>query len=277
MVFLRSFLLIFIFIAAAYAEDKQDFIRLTKDAAGNLLSFDTAIVSYIKDDLHLDLISVVHIGEESYYKKLKQKFTEYDALLYELIADPEEIVLTDRTEDNSSILSSIQQSLKSILGLEFQLDQIDYSAENFVHADMTPEDFRLSMREKNESIWSILLKLLLHSSELTQNKAHIAPEIFVLQMLLSTDRRMTLRRIMAQQFQDTDSFIAVFEGTQGSTIISGRNKVALEVLKAQIAAGKKKLAIFYGAGHMPDFEKRLLQEFGFKRDSVEWLVAWNLR
>ena len=52
------------------------------------------------------------------------------------------------------------------------------------------------------------------------------------------------------------------EGPKGSTLISGRNKVALDVLRKEIAAGKKKIAIFYGAGHMPDFQKRLRDDFG---------------
>ena len=44
----------------------------------------------------------------------------------------------------------------------------------------------------------------------------------------------------------------------------------------QIAAGKKKIAIFYGSAHMPDFESRLLQNFGMQRQSVLWLDAWDL-
>ncbi len=50
---------------------------------------------------------------------------------------------------------------------------------------------------------------------------------------------------------------AVLEGPKGSTLIGERNKRALDVLKKQIASGKKKIAVFYGAGHMVDMEKRL--------------------
>ena len=38
-----------------------------------------------------------------------------------------------------------------------------------------------------------------------------------------------------------------------------------------------KIAIFYGAGHMPDIEKRLIADFGMKHDGERWLEAWNLR
>jgi hypothetical protein len=43
-----------------------------------------------------------------------------------------------------------------------------------------------------------------------------------------------------------------------------------------LAAGKKKIAIFYGAAHMPDFDKRLKEDFGMKRTTSEWINAWNL-
>ena len=49
------------------------------------------------------------------------------------------------------------------------------------------------------------------------------------------------------------------------------------MLAEQIAAGKKRIGIFYGAGHMPDMEKRLVADLGAERDAERWLVAWDLR
>ena len=67
------------------------------------------------------------------------------------------------------------------------------------------------------------------------------------------------------------------EGPDGSTLISERNKVALKVFRKQLAAGKRKIAIFYGAGHMSDFQRRLRQQFGLAPVSTRWLVAWNMK
>ena len=39
--------------------------------------------------------------------------------------------------------------------------------------------------------------------------------------------------------------------------------------------GKKKLAIFYGAAHCPDLEKRLLAQ-GYTRKGESWVTAWDL-
>jgi hypothetical protein len=94
--------------------------------------------------------------------------------------------------------------------------------------------------------------------------------------LLGKNRQLALKRVMAEQFEDLRTQAQVFDGPKGSTLISGRNKAALEVLRQQIAAGKRKLAIFYGAAHMPDMEKRLRQDFGLVPSSVRRLVAWDL-
>jgi hypothetical protein len=48
------------------------------------------------------------------------------------------------------------------------------------------------------------------------------------------------------------------------------------VLKNQLAQGKKKIGIFYGAGHLSDMDTRLRKDFGLKPVSINWLTAWNL-
>ena len=49
------------------------------------------------------------------------------------------------------------------------------------------------------------------------------------------------------------------------------------MLKKQIEAGHKRLAIFYGAGHMFDFRDRIQKDFGLKPVKTEWIVAWELK
>jgi hypothetical protein len=65
--------------------------------------------------------------------------------------------------------------------------------------------------------------------------------------------------------------------TLNTLLIEDRNEAALKVFQTEMASGKRKMALFYGAAHMPDFEKRLLADYGLKRDKVEWVTAWDLR
>jgi hypothetical protein len=87
---------------------------------------------------------------------------------------------------------------------------------------------------------------------------------------------MALKRVMAEQFEELEVSMAAFNGKDGSTIITERNNVALNKLRDELQAGKKRIAIFYGAGHMPHMEERLIADFGFKRTGERWLTAWDL-
>jgi hypothetical protein len=60
---------------------------------------------------------------------------------------------------------------------------------------------------------------------------------------------------------------------QGSVLVSARNERAMEVLHDQLSRGRRRAGIFYGAGHMPDFHRRLLKA-GFAEERAEWLPAW---
>ena len=102
-------------------------------------------------------------------------------------------------------------------------------------------------------------------------------EMQLLMALFDKNRSLALKRAMADQFQEMEGMTAALEGPKGSTLIGERNKRALEVLKKQIAAGKKKIAIFYGAGHMADMEKHLRADFALKPQKTQWLQAWDMK
>ena len=70
-----------------------------------------------------------------------------------------------------------------------------------------------------------------------------------------------------------DEQMAALEGD--NVIITDRNIKCLKVLDDQIAKGKKKLGIFYGAAHFPDMEERLIEN-GWKKIREEWLTAWDI-
>ena len=148
------------------SKDAPRFIRVVTDPDnGQLESMDTAIASYHlkregKPTVVVDLIGAVHIGEKDYYAKLDERFKEYDALLYELVAPKGTRIPKDGKRESESPISAIQNFMKDMLSLEFQLEQIDYQAKNFVHADMSPEEFAKSMKRLNESPMSMFLQLM---------------------------------------------------------------------------------------------------------------------
>lgn len=261
-------------------KDEHKFIRLVRDAKGDPQAMETAIVHYVpakagdREGLSVDLIGAVHVGEKSYYDQLNKAFEKYDALLFELVADKK--VVPKAGEKSRSPVSAIQIGLKNFLELDFQLDDVDYTKKNFVHADMSPDEMAKSMSERGESIWTIMLRMMAAGMAQQAGNAN-SSDLDMLMALFDKNRAIQMKRFMAGQMESMDGVMLSLEGPKGSTLITERNKAALKVLAEEIKSGKKKLAIFYGAGHLSDMEKHLLADFDLKRADETWLEAWNLR
>ena len=243
---------------------------------------EAAIVRYVPKDRGkkspiVDLVTAVHIGEKNYYERLNKEFEGYDAVLYELVAPEGTRVPKGGGSGSGSFISMIQKAMKDVLELDFQLQMIDYTRPNLIHADMSPAQFAESMNKRGESMLSMFIRMMIAAMNQQDSQETAASDAQLLMALFDKDRAMALKRVMAEQFQSMDGMLSAMEGADGSTLISERNKVAIEVLRKQIGEGKKKLAIFYGGGHMPDLDKRLRDQFGLVPSSTRWLVAWDLK
>jgi hypothetical protein len=256
------------------------YVRLTRDAAKKPLALETAIVRFQSadgrdDQLRIDLIGAIHIADASYFSELNRRFGEYDAVLYELVA-PEEANVPVPGRNPGGAIGGMQVGMKSLLDLTFQLDEIDYKAPNFVHADMTPEQFARSMRDHNESFAGMFFRIMGRSMSEHAKQPFGSGDLRLLGALFAPDRPHQMKLIMAEQFADLESQLDLFDGPDGSTIVTERNTKALEVLRRELDAGKKRLAIFYGAGHLADLQKRLEEEFAMKHTGTDWIAAWSL-
>lgn len=259
----------------------DSFMRIRKNERGKPVAMETSITRYettnaAGEPVVVDLIGVVHIGEKAYYEQLNQHFEQYDGLLYELVA-PEGTRIPEGGRspgEGMNPLAAMQLGMKSMLELEFQLEHINYNRENFIHADMSPDEFLESMQKNDESFGKMFLKAI-GTSLASENRPQVNNGD-LLAAMFSKNPSLKLRRAMAQQMRDMEGGMAIFEGREGSTIINHRNAKALEVMKREMANGKKKLAIFYGAGHLPDMERRLMSDFQMKRGGQFWLEAWKL-
>ena len=267
------------------AEDKAKpdrYMRVLFDDMQKPQAMETAIVRFkytdpAKADCYVDLVGAVHIGDKTYYDELNKEFDGYDALLYELVA-PKGAKIVKGSKGTGSFVSELQLMMKRALALEFQLEQVDYDKQNFVHADMTPDEFSKSMTRLKEDPLTLFLRLMNASAKFQAESDRPPPsDLVILSALFDRKRGPTvLKRIFAEQLAEADVLLEALNGPQGSTIITERNKVAVQVLEDELKAGKKKIGIFYGAAHMQDMEERLVERLGLKRDTVRWLKAWDL-
>ena len=65
---------------------------------------------------------------------------------------------------------------------------------------------------------------------------------------------------------------------QQSVLLGGRNGAAQAALEAALEAGAGRVALLYGSAHLPDLERRLVQDLGFVREpgDAQWLDAWTI-
>ncbi len=257
-------------------------IRSENDAP---VALETAIVRYRprsgEGDLTVDLIAVVHIGDRSYYQKLNRHFEQYDALLYELVAPEGARPPKKGRSDNP--LGLLQKMTSLFLDLHLQVDQIDYGKKNFVHADLSPEGMAAAIKKRGDDGLTLALGItadLLRQQNLLQQRGArpgAGQDLPDLQSLLDDPAAPSkIKRLLARQFEQMDDASGPLGRTLGTILIDDRNQAAMKVLGKEIAKGKKKLGIFYGAAHMPDFDKRLRDEFDLVPASTQWLPAWNL-
>jgi hypothetical protein len=268
--------------APAPAPKESEFLRLARDDAGAPVTMQTSIVRFAPAPgaapagLTVDLVSAVHIADAAYFEQLNTRFRDYDAVLYELVA-PEGTRVPLGGGQRRGVVSGIQGAMTNVLDLTFQLEQIDYTRANFVHADLSPEEFAQSMAERGETMTDYLLRAMTVSLSAQAKDPAGVQGIAMLMALLSQDRDRLLKIQFAVSMLDMETMTAMFEGKEGSTLIAERNERAVSVLQKRIEAGDRRLAIFYGAGHMADMAKRLESDLGLRRTGAEWLDAWDLR
>jgi hypothetical protein len=266
-------------LPAAGADSESRFIRIQWNENRDPVALQTAIAKYVpaggEKSVEINLIAVVHIGEKAYYERLNKEFEKYDAVLYELVAPEGNKPPKDAERRSDNPVAVLQQGMKLFLRLEHQLEVVDYQKANFIHADLSPEGMKKTMKERGDDQMTIVLGVIadfLRKKNLDADKPEPqAPDISLADLLNPTK----FKRMMAQQFEEAGGDAGLGR-TINRLLVEDRNKACIKVLQQQLTAGKKKIAIFYGAAHMPDFDKRLKEDFGMMRISSDWINAWSL-
>lgn len=256
-------------ISAGEPQTATDFIRVERSEEKVLLQ--PALATYEKDGVKVSLIGAVHIADKTYYTDLNKRFKNYDRVLFEMIGgDQLEKIHEQEAEGgkaDESPLGKVYQMVSTFLALADQKTEIDYSAENFVHADLTMEEYQSLQEEREES----LLGFAMEAAETSGIKNQ--PSTMALMQAVMTGDSKKAKLLLIDTLARGDEAMGGL--TKPTVVINDRNAKALQILDSQIAKGDKNLGIFYGAAHFPAMEKTLLAK-GYKKSKHEWLNAWTI-
>ncbi|HEX2749386.1 MAG TPA: hypothetical protein VHM91_15360 [Verrucomicrobiales bacterium] len=222
----------------------------------------------------IELTGAIHIADRAYYERLNKHFQSFDAVLFEMVANPDRLEAMRKkvaapaaqaAPEKENPLREIYRSLsKDILKMPFQPEVVDYAAANFIHADVSEDELEKMFKDKG-----------LEMSRVMSGGASVSQMRLVfglVKMLTPSDDPHAMKRLFAPLF---GSIGAGFAGQKEveEIIITRRNDRAMEVLERELAAGKKNLSLFYGSAHLADFGKRL-EAKGWKKTGEVWEDAW---
>ena len=274
-------LILAVFSFNAQAESPK-FVKLD-ESFGKPVALKVALVKYKdKTNRSVTLVSAIHIADKQHYEKLNVIFKRYEVVCYELVISEK---LLPRIKGKGlpkskgeSQLAWMQTTMGEVLGLSHQTKVVDYSPDNFVHADLTQEKMAKIMAERGDNQLTIILGVLadsLRKQNLDRMRGVEQPEEEVDIIKLARGfliNPVHLKRMMAPGLSDVNSVGPTLE----RILIQDRNEEAMSVVKKQLSLGKKDIALYYGAAHNADFHKRLVAH-GFSVDSIEWETAWDMK
>ncbi|MEO6742148.1 MAG: hypothetical protein ABIP20_18030 [Chthoniobacteraceae bacterium] len=290
--------------AKAQKSAKREYVRYVGDDKRGRL--ETAVVTLKKGGVQVELVGAVHVADPEYYKSLTSIFAGYEELLFELVDGqkmkqdagvhpkpatarkppaplkqgefpPDEDEATEEKERSPAfkIISAMMHGVGTYFHFQHQTDGIDYHTKNFVHADVSMDEFVRLQVDKGESFLDVMRKAIEAQLEIgSDRKAEPKGSQLLLALLGDSSG---LKVAMARQLASAGDVVTEMEKHDGGTvIITERNRKALEVFDREVAAGRKNLGIFYGAAHLTEMEKDL-EKRGYHRTGERWLTAWEIK
>ncbi len=224
----------------------------------------------------VELVGAIHIAEKEYYAKLNQHLAKFDAVLFECVGSREgiaELQSGKRSPNHEKagkddMLATAYGALSSILKMPYQTEAVDYTASNFVHADVTDDELARMFSAKGLDMDKVLFA--------GASKWGLTYDLYVLKLATLISGRTAIKRMAAQALMGIDvpeKSDPLRDKAFQEILVKERDTHAMAVLNHQLAIGKARLALFYGAEHLPDFAGRL-EKRGWRKTSEAWDDAW---
>ena len=172
---------------------------------------------------------------------------------------------------------NLQAQLASTLGLEFQLEAIDYGQPNWRCSDMTVVQLEEAMLEKGVD-FAPFQGALAGTSWPAKLVGYILKFVQAADVFMDGAISDTIKVLLIEMFSDEtmlkqglQQFGAGFE----EVIVDQRNQIVIDEIKSILAQEPdiESVGVFYGAAHMPDMADRLREQLGYEASEQTWVTA----
>ncbi len=228
------------------------------------------------------LVGASHIGDSNYFAALQKRLDAQPLVLFEGVG-----ARSKKMRFNPDEESSVQHALATSLGLVFQLSAIDYDRPHFQNSDLSIAQLQSLFQSGGGSNaagtragqeFQELLQIMNGSSFLG------ALVHFGIKFIGSNPRLQALTKVvLIELLGQIKGDLAQLKGMPPEiqrlleVIIQERNKIVVEDVRKELAArSPRDMAVFYGAGHMADLEKRLRAELNYVPRKTVWFTAMSV-
>lgn len=264
--------------AAGPDAETQAWTRLSKpDASTSRLDIAVRLYQPTEGDgPTIALVGAIHIGDPGYYTALQGILDGHDLVLFEGVGGPkqEEQEQQEKEEAQEDDTPDLYQTLATQLGLAAQSEHIHTEQPGWINSDMRWDELRERFGDDN-AVFNFLNGAAFGGGE--QSKALLG--MIERTFSRNPNMRIMLKRMMINLLGQKMPDIGALAGKDFErVIVEERNQVVIDDLKQALKEkpGLRSVALFYGAAHMPDMEKRLHDQLGYKHVAGFWLPAITL-
>lgn len=274
---------------ATRADTPIDFVRCL-DVGRWECVLQTAVVTYTNAvGVSVSLVAAIHSADPNHFRDIQARLAAYQLVLYEgWTEDPQEAARAPDSEmalarflmDSSNAVVTL---LHDFLGFHHvdQWGAVDYLSANFLNVDMSSCDFARLCRERKEVLvqlgiaWTLLpryvLSMLIRSVPRSWEETCRPLE-------LPRDWYQAARYLYTRESAEMSNLLGAYNASRdawSNVTIHARNALIEQVLMQRILEGARECAIYYGAVHIPDLERRLWER-GFRKTNVDWIDCWDV-
>ena len=203
------------------------------------------------------LYPMVHVADKNFYEEIALRLESSDVILFEGVRSTTVSLLTTayRYFANSPRLGLVSQ----------QALQIDHLKDRLVHADVSGQQFEKKWSELRFGLrifWSSIAPIF-----------GIYMKFFGTRSLIARYMNLNLRKARREILKDED------DEKFDEIVVNYRDRRLLSVIDEQIKtpqSSKRTIAILYGAAHMRAVIRHLIDEYGYRIASAEWITVISI-
>ena len=247
-----------------YQAHRGEYIR-TIQSGTDTFSLQTGSRLYRKaGSTDVDLIGAIHAAEPAYYQELKRDLSNASLVLYEGVTDENQPRFTDAQREKAMNKSAYNR-LANTHGLVSQHRGIPYAQKHYRNCDMSFQQMQQTLQHeiaqggsKGNAAQQAYNELNSVNSAVRGNNFMINTAISLIgsSHALKSRTRFMLVSMGAGKSEDHCSSPRL-----QTLMIQDRNAHVITELQKTLRKepNQRRIALFFGAAHLPDFEKRLLR------------------